>query len=48
MTRKGVTFLTKKDFDVKSLITILKEQSQLIEKNEDQKIFHRLESRWKK
>jgi len=27
MTREGVTFLTKKDFDVKSLITILKEQS---------------------
>ena len=38
MTREGVTFLTKKDFDVKSLITILKEQSKLIEKNEDQKI----------
>tara|TARA_Y100000996_G_scaffold88514_1_gene61990 strand:+ start:50 stop:163 length:114 start_codon:yes stop_codon:yes gene_type:complete len=26
-TREGVTFLIKKDFDVKSLITILKEQS---------------------
>ena len=42
MTRKGVTFLTKKDFDVKSLITILKEQSQLIGKNEDQKILKQI------
>ena len=42
MTRKGVTFLTKKDFDIKSLITILKEQSKLIEKNEDQKILEQI------
>mgnify|MGYP001189788994 CR=1 FL=1 len=42
MTREGVTFLTKKDFDVKSLITILKEQSKLIEKNEDQKILKQI------
>jgi hypothetical protein len=27
MTRKGVRFLTKKDFDAKPLIPILKEQS---------------------
>ena len=42
MTRKGVTFLTKKDFDIKSLITILKEQFKLIEKNEDQKILKQI------
>ena len=42
MTRKGVTFLTKKDFDAKSLIPILKEQSKLIEKNEDQKILKQI------
>ena len=29
MTREGVTFLTKKDFDVKPLIIILKEQSEI-------------------
>ena len=50
MTREGVTFLTKKDFDVKSLITILKEQAKLIEKNEDQKILKQilmlLEKNW--
>ena len=42
MTREGVTFLTKKDFDVKSLIIILKEQSKLIEKTEDQKILKQI------
>ena len=38
MTREGVTFLTKKDFDIKSLIRILNEQAKLIETNEDKKI----------
>jgi len=42
MTREGVTFLTKKDFDVKSLIKILKEQSQSIKKNEDEKILNEI------
>ncbi len=42
MTREGVTFLTKKDFDIKSLIRILNEQAKLIEKNEDKKILKQI------